>query len=405
MLSLAYSGLWERKTRSLLTIIGIAIGTAAIVALLSETQGLHHGVMVQINRMGATTIMLLPSSSSLKLTDADVTRIRMIKGAARAIPFLSRPVTIWSGSKSTKATLIGINQEDLFSILNGLEVEEGTPISPFDTTGIALGHELAYSSGSQTLFARMWQSITVEYAESAEGTLIFRKKTFRVQCIFEEYGASAFITVDSGAFIPLRSAKLFFESGAYYDGVIVLADRPEDVDRVVSELEGIYGDNARIIASQQVLECVKAIMAQIELFLMSIGMISLVVAGVGIANTMFVSVIERTKEIGILKALGYRNRTIMAIFLCEALLMGIIGGIIGIGLGWGLSYVIPQFFSKSVPHERRLGLKVNIELSPQLTPDLPPLAILFSLAVSVAAGLYPAWKAGRLDPVEALRYE
>ena len=203
---LAYTGLTDRKLRSSLTILGIAIGAAAIIAITAESRGLNEGVVAQINRMGTTTIIIIPSST-LRLTDVDVRELSSIAEIKKVVPFISKIVTVKAGSKVKQATLLGLNLEDLFTILNGLKIKEGTIISPYDTSSIAVGHSIAY--GENVPFASIWQTITVIYVDRQSDKITIQEKSFRIQCIFEEYGAAAFLTVDDGVFIPLYAAQVF----------------------------------------------------------------------------------------------------------------------------------------------------------------------------------------------------
>ena len=148
----------------------------------------------------------------------------------------------------------------------------------------------------------------------------------------------------------------------------------------------------------------------IQLFLVGIAAISLLVAGIGIMNIMIVSLIERTREIGILKALGMRSRTVLGIFLGESVIIGVIGAVIGIILGWGLANIVAVLFSGGGPFAgvgdgQAAGGGAMLSITPVLTPTVFLGAFAFGIGVSVIFALYPAWRASKLKPVEALRYE
>ena len=168
----------------------------------------------------------------------------------------------------------------------------------------------------------------------------------------------------------------------------------------------MFGEDVEIRTTKRVLDIAQRITRILTLFLGGIAVVSLVVAGIGIANIMFVAVMERTREIGVLKALGFKRRNILWIFLSEALLTGFIGGVLGVGLGILFGYGITNFIVSGFgnPEDLELGSAL-MEVVPIFTFELLVLALLFALLVAALAGFYPSWKASRMDPISALRSE
>jgi putative ABC transport system permease protein len=167
-----------------------------------------------------------------------------------------------------------------------------------------------------------------------------------------------------------------------------------------------------VVSSSYVLGLLSSVFSVIELFLAGIAAISLLVAGIGIMNIMIVSLIERTREIGILKALGMKSRTVLLIFLGESVIIGLIGAVVGIALGWGLANVVAIIFSGGGPFQGIGGNQAatgigggGMAITPVLNPTVIIGALIFGIGVSVIFALYPAWRASKLKPVEALRYE
>jgi putative ABC transport system permease protein len=161
-----------------------------------------------------------------------------------------------------------------------------------------------------------------------------------------------------------------------------------------------------VISSTAVLNLISNIFSIIQLFLGGIAAISLLVAGIGIMNIMIVSLMERTREIGILKALGMKGRTVLSVFLCESVMIGLIGATIGIAAGWVLANVVAiVFHGGGIFMGNQAGGFSGMTITPVLTPIVLLGALAFGLGVSVIFALYPAWRASKLKPVEALRYE
>jgi putative ABC transport system permease protein len=166
-----------------------------------------------------------------------------------------------------------------------------------------------------------------------------------------------------------------------------------------------------VISSTAVLNIIGSVFSVIQLFLVGIAAISLLVAGIGIMNIMIVSLIERTREIGILKALGMKSRTVLLIFLGESMIIGLIGAVVGIGLGWGLANIVAVLFSGGGLFSGIGGGQTasvgtaGLNIVPVLTPTVLLGALGFGIGVSVIFALYPAWRASKLKPVDALRYE
>jgi putative ABC transport system permease protein len=184
------------------------------------------------------------------------------------------------------------------------------------------------------------------------------------------------------------------------------------IDSASEAITDAFNGEVSVISSTAVLDILSSVFSIIQLFLVGIAAISLLVAGIGIMNIMIVSLIERTREIGILKALGMKSRTVLLIFLSESVIIGLIGALIGIALGWGLANVVAIIFSGGGLFQGIGGNQAStriggggLTITPVLTPTVLVGALVFGIGVSVIFALYPAWRASKLKPVEALRYE
>jgi putative ABC transport system permease protein len=215
---------------------------------------------------------------------------------------------------------------------------------------------------------------------------------------------------DTGVYTPISQAQDFFATEEVQSMIVQLKNSNDATIKDTSDaIRNAFSNHVTVISSTAVLGTIQTIFSFIEIFLAGIAGISLLVAGIGIMNIMIVSLMERTREIGILKALGMNGRTVLLIFLAEAVIIGLIGGVIGIAAGWGLAEVFARFgFSIIGGGAGGAGFGGGgggLSITPVLTPTVFVGALAFGLIVSVVFAVYPAWRASKLKPVEALRYE
>jgi putative ABC transport system permease protein len=413
---LAYKALRDRKLRSFLTILGIMIGSAIILALIASSSGLSAGVQSQVSKIGANTLTVSSaggffapggssSTQSYKLTQQDVNTIKSFQGVSDVIPYYSQRVTISYGSNSIDGELIGVDPGALFTMYKGLTLYSGSLPDAYDPSAAAVGYSIAYPTGSS-------DQLTVnQMVSTALGGSTSSSLTFLVKGILSEYGRALFTDIDDTIFISLQSAQILLRT-QYFSGLYVMTNAAGDVTTVQQEIENYYGTQVRVMNAGSMVSSVESITSQMTVFLGSIGAVSLFVAAVGITNTMFVSVMERTREIGIMKALGYKPRQIMALFLSEAALSGVVGGVGGTILGYVLSFMIggslsgfSGFGMGGGPPGRTSSTTSTTSFTPVFTPELIAFSLLFPIGIAVLAGLYPAWRASRMNAVVALKYE
>jgi putative ABC transport system permease protein len=217
---------------------------------------------------------------------------------------------------------------------------------------------------------------------------------------------SGIVPVDQMAFISTSAAKNFFDR-ENFDGLYVITRSPNLNRDVMRRIRDLYGNNLIIISPQVISDMINKVTGGVYLFIRIVAMVSLLVASVGIITTLQTSVMERIKEIGLLKALGFTNKLVLGVFLCEAMIIGIIGGSIGVFLGMGLSYGMSWILGKSLRLETTSGPGRVFTI--QIEPIFDYWSIIYiwilCAALSMISGFYPSWRASRLDPVEALRHE
>jgi putative ABC transport system permease protein len=212
---------------------------------------------------------------------------------------------------------------------------------------------------------------------------------------------------DSSIYIPIDQASSFYETNECTMIIVKLTDdKQSTIDEVSAALEERFDGHVQTGSSRIVDTVVSRVFSTLDLFLIGVAGITVLIAGIGIMNTMTVSLIERTKEIGLLKSLGLKNRTVLSIFLCEASIIGLIGGVVGTVLGYMLASVIASFLNgDALQAWSGVSVYADITIVPELSSMVVVVAIAFGLLISVLFSLYPAWRASKLSPVDALRHE
>jgi putative ABC transport system permease protein len=218
--------------------------------------------------------------------------------------------------------------------------------------------------------------------------------TLRVAGILEEVGGMI-ASVDTQIFVTFKTAQRIFHTGNTVDQIIAKAESIESVDQITREVQAELGEGVMVMSSQLIAGMVGSVMTMMEAILGGIAAISLVVAGISVINTMTISVMERTREIGVMKALGAKSRDVLTMFLTESLLTGLIGGVIGVVFGIFLGQIASTL----------LTLTMGVSLTSVPSLEVGIVGIAFAVITGTFSGLYPSRKASKLAPVEALRYE
>ena len=385
----AVTALRANRLRSLLTMLGVVIGVAAVVVLVAIGTGAQREVEAQVNGLGANLVIVVPgrlelgavpTKSRLELGDAD--RIGRATGQDVAVT-LSSGETVRFGGNEAFATVNGTNPAVPEVFVRPVARGEYLRDSDVDTRRrvAVVGAGLV-----ESLF---------EGADPLGRTISLGGVRFRVIGVFEPVGGSGFgADRDSEVHIPVTAAQRLF-GDMRVDAFALKAPSTETIDEVSAQALAVLADRYpdeefSAVTQEQILGAVGRILGLLTTVLAAIAAISLLVGGVGVSNIMLVSVRERTREIGLRKAVGARQRDITLQFLLEAVLLTTIGGVIGIALGVGGS----------------LGLAAAVDQLPAVvTWWSPALAFTVSAAVGIFFGVVPARRAGRLDPVVALRTE
>ena len=408
LLLVALKSLSANKLRTGLAMLGIVIGEGAVIAMVSIGRGAEAAITSRIESVGTNLIYVSPGSTqqagvmsapgvaaTLTLDDAEaLADAPSVVGVAPLVEGRAQAVLL---SANMNVRVLGVTPDYLW--VSNSDLDDGDFISDTNVTArstvVVLGSEVA-----QTLFGGT--------AGAVGRTIRLDGNPYRVIGVLASKGGTGFGSLDTQVLVPLTSAQSRllgvrrFGSSTSINTIYVEAASSDAVDQAVEEISAILRDRHDVLEGEEdfsvqtqedVLSASTEISDTLTLFLGGIAAISLVVGGIGIMNIMLVSVTERTREIGIRKAVGARRQDILIQFLLESAVISLVGGLIGIGLGWVASRLIGGF---------QMG---GSAITPVVGLDTVLTATIFSMAVGLFSGVYPASRAAALNPIEALRYE
>lgn len=408
-------GLKTNKVRSFLTILGIVIGISSVTTAISVGQGAEKMILDQVSSLGSNNVFIEPGAwsermerGSMMQSMAEGMQIKTLKNsdeeALEELPLIKRASPYTYGvsrivykEENQKATYLGTDEDAKF--LAGSDVISGRNLESSDILSMArvavLGHQT-----KEDLFG----------SETAVGKKIrIGKSSFRVIGVMEEQGPQAFMDIDSSIMVPISTAQKVLLGEDYLRFIVVQVRGEEYIDSAIVEIRSVLrdrhniynpeGDTAKddfkVMSQEDTAQIVGNVTGIFTVLLSSIAAISLVVGGVGIMNIMLVSVAERTREIGLRKAVGASRKDVVGQFLAESVILTLVGGVLGLVFGVILSLLASFAFQYFLGDSWGFFIPFN--------------AFLLSLGVSFVTGLvfgiYPAKKAGNLSPIEALRYE
>jgi len=391
LLPLSFEALRERKLRSILTVLMVLVGSGLLVAVDGISTGTLTYIDQQFSNLGANLIIMTPRGTDFEIDDNIVKEVSHIEGVTEVIPFIQSMVRIESRRESQSVVAVGIDNSKLHLIFPTLKLEEGNLVAYTDSVGIVLGNIVAHGSGGEP-FATVGQTVKLKYSTTVEGEQVVFEKSFIVRGVLDYIG-SGLIPVDQMVFISLPAANSFFDRRGKYDGIYIITANPSLNDGIMDKLKEMY--NVNVLSPQTIIEVINRVSNAISFFVGNIATVSLLVASIGIITTLWTSVLERIREIGVLKSIGFKEKDILILFLNEAAIIGMIGGTLGLVFGVILARILMLIISPDFA----------AVIKPIFTLESFASTWLLSVGLSIVAGLYPAWRASKLDPVAALRHE
>lgn len=401
---IAWIAIKENRGRSFLTMLGIIIGVGAVVLMTSLGKGAESLILGSVSDLGSDLVYVIPGSPEQGITGSiisidrikyrDYLQLKKVDFLKNVTPFLSSDLILVAGESNEKATVNGTSREYTSSM--NFYPERGRFIEEFDMTNASKVIVVGYVLGER-LFGDQ---------DPVGQNVKISGHTFKVIGVMEKQGGNPFENWDDMAFIPVTTMSTYLFGVDYVHNIMANAQgkmddvmaQTRDVIRRLHNIDNPENDLAKddfmVMSQEQALGIFSSVSDVLTLFIVLIASISLVVGGVGIMNIMYVSVNQRTQEIGLRKAVGANRADILLQFLVEAAMLTFIGGIIGVLVGVGTSYLLSLIIIRFQSGWKFLVNEQALVIS-----------LLVSVVIGIVFGLYPARKASRLDPIEALRYE
>lgn len=403
---LSCNALYDRKIRTLLTILMVVVGSALIIVLNGLSAGQSEFIKNQLNQLAPNILYVTPGQQSFRGGDssqASITMNGVVVNRIRSLPFVIDVIpqyrgTIQINSQGTivSASVLAMDPEKLRTILPNIEFEEGSLLKQSDPSAMLVSYNVANPPGKSLPIVSIGQTVGATFTYVDEKGV--QQKEFRSFVVSGIIKLSGDNQIDQSVIINQVGGTVLLHK-TKYDRLIVAAESPEYVDAVQQEITTLYGSTIGINSPKAILALREQFTSGNNAFILSVGFITLVVGAVGIVTTLYTSVTERVREIGTIKAIGAQNTTILSLFLVEALLIGVIGATIGLVAGVAGGYGLSSVLTPTIPGAR------NVSIAPiYLGADMLKIWLL-SVILSVSAGIFPAWKASRLSPMIALRRE
>jgi putative ABC transport system permease protein len=392
---LSLKALSERRARAILTIVGIAIGPLVLVMMSSVVSSYSDYIVERVTSLGQNAIAVFPREN-YKIDEEDLNFIRSLPEIARAEPFYSTQGMLKRGTEEIKVSIFAIDYTLLFEAIGSLKIAEGD--IPSGLLYSIAGRKVSFRDSGERYFSL--NDILTLTIPKIEGGKITGKKNINIYvgAILEEYGGALIVDPDSTIFLSPEAGKKLLGMKDW-SGIFILVHDPSLVRPVVSTLRSKYEDKLQVIAFSAIAEAISSVTDAIGFINFSTSLSAFAVAVAGVAATMITSVMERTREIGVMKAIGYTSTQILTLILLESITMSLIGASVGISLGTVGAHILSS---------RGLtigGVGLTLQLAPKITPTLILQTLSLTIMIGLLGGMLPAYRASKIPPIVALRYE
>ncbi|WMX55681.1 ABC transporter permease [Peribacillus sp. R9-11] len=384
-MKMAIRSIKTNKVRAFLTMLGIIIGVASVIVLVSIGQGSSQSVQEEINSLGTNLLTVSVSDTdSVELTDDTIEQFKDLSGISEVAPVVTGRVYAKNGENSTQVSMTGTTSS--YISVRDLELSQGRFLTDMETElrskVVVLGSDTA-----DTLFENQKKAV--------DQNVLIGGVSYRVIGVLKSVGTSMGSSGDDVIIAPITTAKRA-TSSTTIGTVYLKAENENIVERAMYQVQGTMttlfpgqSDNYSVSNQEDLMDTMSSVSDTFTLMLGGIASISLLVGGIGIMNIMLVSVSERTKEIGIRKAIGANRKSILLQFLIEAVVLSCLGGLLGVGIGLGIAKLVSVVSSLTISYSWSVTI----------------MAFLFSIFIGVVFGVFPANKASKLNPIQALRHE
>lgn len=393
------SALTANKARSSLTVLGIVIGIASVVAMISIGEGAKKQIQSSIEGLGSNLLTVIPGvvqpgrgivssgrGSAQNLTNEDSEALQKIVGVSFISPELQRRFQISSQvGNNTNSNIIGATAD--YSIVRNTEIERGSFINEQHNRGL---------SRVVVLGPTVVTDLFGEGSNPIGKTVRINRINFKVIGILKSKGGSGFFNPDETVIVPLQTMQKILSGANYLSTIAISVEKKEEMPVIQEEASAVLlarhhvaDPDFSIVSQADILGALTQVTTTFTIFLASIAGISLVVGGIGIMNMMLTAVTERTREIGLRKAVGAKRKDISLQFLMEAVMLTFSGGVIGVIIGWLIALSVSKI----------AGINTAVSLRSVI------LAFSVSTVIGIVFGYYPARRAAKLNPIDALRYE
>jgi putative ABC transport system permease protein len=417
---LSVDALKDRKVRSILTILMVVVGSSLMVALNGLSAGFGKFIDESFSLL-APNILFVTSAQQDEASSSPfggggpppvpkITLNAAVESRIHSLPFVSDVISSYQGQVQLEASgkilstsVFSIDPVKLYTIAPTLEFEEGSAIRSNDPSAIYIADQIAYPPGENAPFATIGQTMRATYTFVDEnGNQQEESRSFVVRGIIKPAGNP---TIDNAVVFNEDAGNALMHKSGKYDGFLVAAESGDFVDIVEEEIRKLYGNDIGVTSPEAILETIREFTGGFTVFILGIALVALLVGAVGIITTLYTSVMERTKEIGTMKAIGAQSSNVLSLFMAEALMIGILGATSGLLAGIAGGYVLTAGISSSGGTEEGGASTGPPSISPVFRPNDLATVWGISVGLSVIAGIYPAWKASRLSPIVALRRE